>query len=102
MTDMDVDNCSISSDTETLSDELLTMIDELIERSENLNNEINKSFETIHNIHTQIDSNDKITVKYNGTICDFEEVLDNIHNKALESGKYNFGELLLEYLKSTF
>lgn len=102
MTDMDVDNCSISSDSVSVSDELLTMIDELIERSENLNNEINKSFETIHNIHTQIDSNDKITVEYNGTICDLEEVLDNIHNKALESGKYNFGELLLEYLKNTF
>jgi hypothetical protein len=95
------DSCNSSLENLSVCDE----IGELITKCEELHNHIHNSFETINNIKELIKSKDNINVTCNDDItCDFDNVLEELHLKALENIKEknenNFGELLLDFIQS--
>lgn len=91
----------VSFDNISICDE----IGQLIERCEELQDRIHNSFETLNNINELIlnrQSYQNIMVSYNNHVVDFEEVLKEIHSKAIENIKElnstSFGELILKEL----
>lgn len=79
-------------------------IDELIDNCNQLHERIYDSFETLHSIKELIDNNTNIIVVSNDRICDFDEILEELHATALESidscGKNTFGQSLLNFLET--
>jgi hypothetical protein len=78
-------------------------IDKLIEKCENLNNHIHTSYETLQNIQSLFQNN--FIVTYNEWTGDFDELLNNIHNKCLktikETGDCNFGDMLIDIINNS-
>ena len=93
----------IGSDTDSYYTEsnssVYDEIGQLIERCEELHEHIHNSFETLQNIHTLVKNHTNIMVKYNDSIIDFDEVLEEVHKEALEDIKEKsvntFGDKLI-------
>jgi hypothetical protein len=87
------------SDLESISSSVCDEIGQLIERCEELHEHIHNSFETLQNIETLVKNHTNILVKYNDSIVDFDEVLEQVHKEALgdikEKGVNTFGGKLL-------
>ena len=95
----DSESYSISSVlSDTNLDEMMSTFDELIERAEDLNNEIEVSFQALERIKEQIESQDKIIINNK----DFDKILNDFREKALvsirENGENTFGQLLIDIL----
>lgn len=78
-------------------------IGQLIERCEDLQEQIHNSFETLQNIQSLVASHNNISVTYNEWTGDFEELLDVFHDEALkninEGRPSDFGIKLLKMLE---
>lgn len=79
-------------------------IGQLINRCQQLEHHIHTSYETLQSIHFLVENHKNIIITYNGWIGDFDELLEQFHNKALtsikENGTNNFGESLLTALET--
>ncbi len=64
-------------------------IGQLIERCEELHDHIHTSYETLKNIHSLVENRQNINVTYNEWTGDFEELLEGLHQQALENIKEN-------------
>ena len=97
-TDSDSDSDSDSEDSSICNE-----IGQLINQCHQLHNYIDNSFETLHNMQYLI-TDTNINVLYNGSIFDFNELLENLHNEALEDikggTKNYFGQKLLDTLNT--
>ena len=98
------DNLSISSfDSSFDSSSVCEEFGQLIDNCHVIHAEIQNSINTLDNIEYLIATQNNIQVTYNGTLCEFDEVLESIHLVALknikETGTSNFSKLLLETLK---
>jgi hypothetical protein len=93
----DTSSCSTGSNSSVYDE-----IGQLIERCEELHEHIHNSFETLQNIHTLVKNHTNIMVKYNDSIMDFDEVLEEVHKEALEDikakGVNTFGDKLTAVL----
>lgn len=95
----DCESYSISSVlSDTNLDEMISTFDELIERAEDLNNEIEISFQTLERIKKCTESQDKIMIDNK----DLGEILNELREKAFvsirENGENTFGQLLIDIL----
>ena len=91
-----------NSESEDIS--ICNEIGQLINQCHQLHNYIDNSFETLHNIKYLINTHTNINVLYNGSILDFDELLENLHKEALENIKGGiknyFGQKLLDTLNT--
>jgi uncharacterized coiled-coil DUF342 family protein len=85
-------------ETEDIEDE----ISQLLKKCNELHSHFHESSKTIQELHKLVDNHKNIIVKYDNWTGDFDELLEKIHNCALEgikeNGTNNFGEKLLEAL----
>ncbi len=97
------DSESAVSDTTSFGD-ICEEISQLIEQCHTLHGHIHNSFETLYSIKQLIENHTNIMVTYNNSVVDFDDVLEELHLKALdniaEKGYSNFGEQLLSTLDS--
>ncbi len=91
---------SDSSDTNSICDEL----EHLLERCEQLHNNISAATEILQGLHTRIDNGDTINISLGGTMRNLDEVLEEIRVEAIAAireGKANtFGQRLAAVLEN--
>lgn len=79
-------------------------IGQLIERCEELNQEINTSFKNLENIKILLQNSNNIFVNYKDSQMDLYEILENIHmdiiKKIKEGKEINFGQRILKELEN--
>lgn len=101
------------SDAESISDvssfgdnSVCEEIGQLIERCEELQEQIASSYETLQNIHSLVANQNNINVTHNEWTGDFEELLEVFHKEALtnisEGRSGDFGEKLLKMLDEAY
>jgi methyl-accepting chemotaxis protein len=97
---------SSDSDVSFSDSSVCDEIGQLLERCEELHEHIHNSFETLQNINTLVKNSTNIMVKYNDSIMDFDEVLEQVHKKVLgdikEKGVNTFGERLVSTIDICF
>ncbi len=89
---------NIVIETEDIDNE----INQILKRCNELQSHFHESTKTIQELHTLVEKQKNITIKCDDWTCDFDELLERLHNSALEGikehGVSNFGEKLLEVL----
>ena len=97
-------NSDSDSDSDSEDSSICNEIGQLINQCHQLHNYIDNSFETLQNIKYLINTRTNINILYNGSILDFNELLENLHNEALENIKGGiknyFGQKLLDTLNT--
>jgi hypothetical protein len=98
---------SESETSSTVSFDNIAVCDEigqLIEKCEELHQEINLSFQNLENIQVLLQNSNNIFVNYNGSQVDLYEILENIHSSIIteikEGSEINFGERILKELEN--
>lgn len=95
------DSSSVTSSFDDIS--VCEEIGQLIERCEDLQEQIHNSFETLQNIHSLVQNNNNINVTYNEWTGEFEELLEVFHDEAMkninEGHPADFGIKLLKMLE---
>ena len=95
------DSSSVTSSFDDIS--VCEEIGQLIERCEDLQEQIHNSFETLQNIHSLVQNKNNINVTYNEWTGDFEELLEVFHEESLkninEGRPSDFGNKLLKMLE---
>jgi hypothetical protein len=85
-------------ETEDIDDE----INQILKRCNELQSHFYESSKTIQELNTLVERQKNIIIKYDNWTGDFDELLEKLHNSALEGikedGNNNFGEKLLEVL----
>jgi hypothetical protein len=95
----DTDTSSITSfDDISVCEE----IGQLIQRCQDLEHHIHTSYKTLESIQSLITNHNNIIVTYDDWTGDLDELLEQMHNDAIDSinqtGRTNFGESLLKLL----
>jgi hypothetical protein len=103
MSDASSDSSSVTSSVTSFGDiSVCDEIGQLIDQCHQLHEHIHNSFETLNNIKHLVGTSNNITVTYNGSTSDFDEVLESLHTEALENikagNKSNFGQRLIDTL----
>ena len=92
------------SDSEISVDSVIEELNEIIERSEEISNQIQASIKTLDKIESLIASEKSVIVKYDEFNGDFNELIEVVHKGALENisenGVNNFGQMLLDIIEN--
>ena len=100
----ETESSEISSITSFDSIAVCEEIGQLIERCEELHQEIDTSFKNLENIKVLLQNSNSIFVNYNGCQMDLNEILENIHTNIIteikEGRENNFGQRILKELEN--